>query len=152
MKRRTITRLAIGLAPAVILSACASQSGFDLADKNANQKISPKEFDTYMLRAVFAESDADGNGLVTFQEWKAANPDAEPAKFSAPDTNRDQMVSLEEARVHFEKQGTWADLFDKIDTDNDGFITSAEASAFNDKMEAQSGTPIQKLSQAADKK
>ncbi len=52
--------------------------------------------------------------------------------------------------VRVRGSGTWADLFDKIDTDNDGFITSAEAAAFNDKMEAQSGTPIQKLSKAAE--
>lgn len=150
MKRKTITHLAVALAPAAFLSACAGPSGFELADKNANQKISPKEFETHMLKAVFVESDTDGNSLVTFEEWKAANPDAEPAKFSVPDTNRDQMVSLKEAKVHFEKEGTWADLFDKIDTDNDGFITTAEATAFHDKMEAQSGTPIQKLSQAAE--
>lgn len=140
----------MGLAPAVVLSACAGPSGFDLADENANQKISPKEFETHMLKAVFAESDTDGNSLVTFEEWKAANPDAEPAKFSVPDTNGDKMVSLKEAKVHFEKEGTWADLFDKIDTDNDGFITSAEATAFNDKMEAQSGTPVQKLKKATE--
>ena len=142
----------MGVAPAVFLAACAGPSGFDLADKNANQKISPKEFETHMLKAVFAESDANGDSLVTFEEWKAANPNAEPAKFSVPDTNRDQKVSLKEAEVHFEKEGTWDDLFDKIDTDNDGFITSAEATAFNDKMEALSGTPIQKLSQAAEQK
>ena len=150
MKRKTITLLAMGIAPAVFLSACASQSGFELADKNANQKISPKEFETHMNKAVFAESDADGNSQVTFEEWKAANPNAEPSKFSVPDTNGDKMVSLKEAKIHFKKQGTWADLFDKIDTDNDGFVTSAEATAFNDKMKTQSGTPVQKLSKAAE--
>ena len=114
------------------------------------QEATMTMFAGHVIVAVFAESDADGNSQVTFEEWKAANPDAEPSKFSAPDTNRDQIVSLEEAKVHFKKQGTWADLFDKIDTDNDGFITSAEATAFNDKMEAQSGTPIQQLSKAAE--
>ena len=141
----------MAFASALLLSACAGSSGFDLADSNDDLKVSPQEFETYMLEAVFAEADADGNSQVTFEEWKAANPDAEPAKFRAPDTNRDQMVSPQEAKAHFAKQGTWADLFDQIDTDNDGYITSAEAAAFKKKLAAQSGTPIQKLSKATDK-
>jgi Ca2+-binding EF-hand superfamily protein len=150
MKRKTIARLTMGLVPSVFLSACAGSSGFDLADSNGDQKVSPKEFEVYMLEAIFAEADADGNSLVTFEEWKAANPDAEPAKFSAPDTDGDKMVSPEEAKAHFAKQGTWNDLFDQIDTDNDGFISPSEALAFKKKLAAQSGTPVQKFSKAAE--
>ena len=149
MKRKTITRLAAGFAPVLLLAACAGTSGYDQADANDDQKVGPKEFETYMLEAVFAEADADGDGKVTFQEWKAANPDADPEKFLAPDTNGDKMVSPKEAKAHFAKQGTWNDLFDKMDTDNDGYVSSAEAVAFRDKMAAQSGTPVQQLNQAA---
>ena len=54
-----------------------------------------------MLEAVFAEADADGNAKVTFEEWKAANPNADPEKFLAPDTNGDKMVSPKEAEGPF---------------------------------------------------
>jgi hypothetical protein len=148
MNKTTITRLAMRLAPVLLFAGCAGTSAYNLADSSDDQKVSPKEFETYMLEAVFAEADADGNSLVTFEEWKAANPDAEPAKFFAPDANGDKMVSPQEAKAHFAKLGTWADLFDQIDTDRDGYITSAEAVAFKEKMAAQSGTPVQKLSKA----
>jgi Ca2+-binding EF-hand superfamily protein len=152
MKRKTITYLALGLAPALFFPACAGSPAFDLADSNDDLKVSPKEFERYMLESVFAEADGDGNGQVTFEEWKAANPDADPDKFRAPDTNGDKMVSPEEAEAHFKKEGTWADLFDQIDTDSDGFISSAESVAFKEKMAAQSGTSIQKLKQASSQK
>lgn len=152
MNRKTITYLALGLAPALFFPACAGSPAFDLADSNDDQRVSPKEFERYMLEAVFAEADADENSLVTFEEWKAANPDADPDKFRAPDTNSDKMVSPEEAEAHFAEQGTWNDLFKKIDTDNDGYITSAESVAFKEKMAAQSGTPIQKLNQVTSQK
>lgn len=149
MKLKLIHNLSLGCAVALFASGCASNPGYDLADANDDMKVGPKEFELYMLEAVFAEADADGNSKVTFDEWKAANPNADPDKFLVPDTDGDKMVSPKEAKTHFEKQGTWADLFDKIDTDNDGFITSAEAVAFHDKMAAQSGTPVQKLEKAA---
>jgi Ca2+-binding EF-hand superfamily protein len=133
----------------MLLAACTGSSGFKLADTNDDQKVGPKEFERYMLEAVFAEADADGNSKVTFEEWKAANPDADSDKFRTPDTNGDNMVSPKEAEVHFAKEGTWNDLFDQIDTDNDGYVSSAEAVVFRDKMAAQSGTPVQKLNQAA---
>ena len=114
MKRKTITRLAMGLAPALLLSACAGSSGFDVADRNDDQKVSPAEFEVYMLESVFAEADADGNSQVTFEECKAANPDAEPAKFRARETKHDKIVSPDEAKSHFGKLGTWDELFDKI--------------------------------------
>ena len=151
MKRKTITCLILGITPILLFPACSGSPAFDLADGDDDMKVSPKEFERYMLEAVYAEADADGNSQVTFDEWKAANPDADPEKFTVPDTNGDKMVSPQEAKAHFAKEGTWADLFDKIDTDNDGYITSAEAIAFRDKLAAQTGaTPIQKLSQAAE--
>ena len=152
MKRKTITTLVLGLAPALFFPACAGSPAFDLADSNDDLKVSPQEFERYMLEAVFAEADGDGNGQVTFEEWQAANPDADPDKFSAPDTNGDKMVSTKEAEAHFAKEGTWTDLFDQIDTDNDGYITSAESVAFQEKMAAQSGTSLQKLKQASSQK
>ncbi len=153
MNRKTSVQCGLGAATALFLAACApQQAAFDLADADDDQKVSLQEFERYMLEAVFAEADADGNAKVTFEEWKAANPDADPEKFRAPDKDGDRMVSPEEAEAFFAKQGTWADLFDKIDTDNDGYVTSAEAVAFRDRMAALSGTTLQQLQQAADQK
>lgn len=150
MNKKNITYLTLGSLVALLFSACAGSHAYDWADTNDDHKISPKEFERYMLESVFAEADADGNKKVTFEEWKTANPNADTKKFLTPDTNGDKMVSTKEAKAHFAKQGTWSDLFDKIDTNNDGYISSDEAVAFQKKMAAQSeGTSIQKLNKAA---
>ena len=46
-----------------------------------------------------------------------------------------------------------SDLFTKIDTNSDGYLTEDEIAVFKEKLEAQSGsTPLQRLSQAAQQK
>lgn len=87
---------------------------------------------------------------MTFEEWKAANPDAEEEKFKAPDRNGDGVVTPQEAQAHFQRQGTFEDLFRQMDTNKDGYLSEEKVTEFKQKMEAQSGTTkLQKLSQAA---
>jgi Ca2+-binding EF-hand superfamily protein len=137
-------------ATALLLPSCKENDGFTMADTDKDDRVSPAEFGRYMLEAVYAEADADGNSQITYEEWQAANPDADKAKFYAPDKNGDKVVTPEEAKAHFTRQGTMNDLFKKMDTDNSGYLSRDEVVAFKEKMEAQSGsTKLQKLSQAA---
>ena len=137
-------------ATALLMPSCKEKDGFTMADTDEDGRVSSTEFSRYMLEAIFAESDADGDAQVTFEEWQTANPDADKNKFYAPDKDGDKMVSPEEAKAHFERQGTMTDLFKKIDTDKDAYLSREEVVAFTEKMEAQSGsTKIQKLQQAA---
>lgn len=131
---------------AAVLSSCNGRSGFDNADTNDDGSVSPAEFERYMLEAIFAESDADGDARVTFAEWQAANPDAEAWRFKKPDTNHDGAVTPAEAKRHFDRQGTLSDLFSQIDTNGDGSLSWEEVKQFKKKLKAQSGTPLQKLS------
>ena len=141
--------MAAAFLAAAFLGSCASSS-YDFADTNNDTKMSPEEFDRYMLEAIFAEADPNGDSKVTFAEWRAANPDGDTTKFNRPDTNRDGVVTPAEVKAHFDKEGTMDDLFAKMDTDGDGNLTQSEIAAFKEKLEAQSpgSTPLQKLSQA----
>ncbi len=71
-------------------------------------------------------ADANQDSKITFDEWKAANPDAEKRKFRQPDRNRDGAVTPQEAKRHFDRYGTLKDLFDRIDANNDGYATREE--------------------------
>ena len=140
--------LIIAIGP--LVAGCSGSNAFRLADADKDSKVSPAEFDRYMLEAIFAEADANSDSKVTFEEWKSANPDADPVKFKVPDTDKDGSVTPAEAKRHFDRVGTMADLFAKIDTGGDGYLTKEEVRAFKQKLESQSGsTPIQKLSNAA---
>lgn len=141
-------RFAPALAMIVIatLASCNGRSGFNNADTDKSGSVTPAEFERYMLEAIFAESDANGDARVTFPEWKAANPDAEEWKFRTPDTNRDGAVTPAEAKSHFTRQGTMSDLFAQIDTNHDGVLSWEEVKQFRKKLKSQTGTPLQKLS------
>ena len=145
----TISTLAVA-ALAFLLAACAGTDRYAMADTDGDDRISPEEFERYMLETIYGAADPDGNAKVTFEEWKEANPDAEEAKFKAPDKNNDGAVTPGEMKAHFAREGTMDDLFAKIDTNGDGYLSSEETDAFMDKMEAQGGsTPMQNLSRAA---
>ncbi len=87
-------------ATALLLPSCKENDGFTMADTDKDDRISPAEFERYMLEAVYAEADADSNSQITYEEWQAANPDADKAKFYAPDKNGDKVVTPEEAKAN----------------------------------------------------
>ena len=148
--RKPRTWQALLATAALLLPACQKQDGFKMADTNGDGKISPAEFDRYMLEQIFAAHDANGDGKVTLAEWKAANPGGDEKKFRAADANHDGAITPAEAKAYYEKSGDLKKLFSKIDTNHDGFISREEATAFLDKVSAQPGsTPMQKLSNAA---
>ncbi len=134
----------------IILSAC-TKSGFDLADSNRDGQVNSTEFDNYMLEVIYSAVDADGNSKVTWEETKAADPDAMKENFNKADADGDGAVTPAEAKAYFDKTGGLGDLFEKIDTDNDEKISEAEAVAFRNKLQAQAGpSDLQKLEQAAE--
>ena len=130
-------RLLAAAAPALAFIGCATPDGFTFADTNKDNKISPAECNRYMLEAIYAETDADGDSKVTFQEWKQTNPGAEQKKFSVPDADKDGVVTPAETKAHFERAGTLSDLFTKMDADGSGYVTRSEAIAFDARLKRQ---------------
>jgi len=149
LNKTSLTGMAATATVALLFSSCGSNDGFNMADTSGDGRVGQAEFERYMLEAIYAAADANKDSRITFEEWKEANPDAEQWKFRQPDRNRDGAVTPQEAKRHFDRQGTLEDLFDKIDTNNDGYASREEVQAFKEKLEAQSGTQMQKLSRAA---
>jgi Ca2+-binding EF-hand superfamily protein len=147
-KNRTLLAASAAIAAALVFAGCSTPDGFTIADTNKDGKVSPTETRRYVLEVIFIEGDANGDGKITFEEWKLANPDADKKKFDVADKNNDATITPAEAEAHFEKEGTLSDLFAKMDADSSGFVTREEASAFKNKLESQSGSSIQQLNKA----
>jgi len=138
---------ALTLSSLLLLASCATQTSFQTADTDQSGGISPAEFETHMLDAIFSAADANGDGVVTAAESKKANPSSDPAKFNKADRNHDGNLTPGEVKSHFARQGTMKDLFRQIDTNGDGSLDEAEVKAYYAKMQKQAGsTDLEKLS------
>ncbi len=132
------------------LTSCKKKDGFTIADTNSDGIVDQAEFTRFMNEAIYTEMDADGNSRVTFEETTLAYPEANKERFKKADFDGDGVVTPKEAKSHFDKQGTFQDLFTKIDSDKSQGITREESRAFLRKMEKKAGTTLQQLKQAAD--
>jgi Ca2+-binding EF-hand superfamily protein len=119
-------------------SAFAGSDSAQIADKfaamdtNQDGKISPDEH-AVGAKMMFDKMDANRDGQVTAAEMQAARPDkgkGMPAseKIKVVDVNGDGAVSAEEHAA-----GAKA-MFDKMDSDRDGYLTKSEMEAGHAKM------------------
>lgn len=121
------------MAAAALLASCASTpkpAAFDIGDANGNGTLSKEEFEALMSSWTFKRYDANKDGKVTFEEWKAADPTADMATFRKLDANGAGFVTLEEGLAAVRRAGTFNELFDAIDVNKDGVIDQAEANAY----------------------
>ena len=146
---KTVTIALLCVAP-LLLSSCSKPGSFQLADADSDGRVSFPEFKDFMLEAIYSEADTNVDMKVTFEEWRALNPDADEKRFYAPDADNDKVITPAELKAHFERQGTIEDLFEKMDANDDSFLTIEEVDAFKEKMDEQSGSPIQRLQRAAE--
>jgi hypothetical protein len=132
------------------LSGCASTDSFAKLDTNKDGSGSRAEFDAYMKQEVFVRVDTSRDGRITQQEWLAVNPKVDDAKFRKADRNRDGFITRKEADAAFDREGSLATLFKKIDADGNGGLSRAEVTAFRSKVRQQPGaTPLEKISKAS---
>jgi hypothetical protein len=103
---------------------------FALADTDKNESLSRAEMSDYVVGMIFATRDANGDSVMTPQEW---NPDNDPARVKdvrLRDANRDGNVSLAEARAYGRSAGAHDEVFHAADTNKDGGLTRAEVQAY----------------------
>ncbi len=129
---------AVAAAACLLLPACSKETAFDKADANDNGSLDRQEFDRALLTLIFMASDESDDGRVTFEEWKQANPDAVSSRFKVADTDGNGAVTMEEGRAHFAREGTFTDLFEKMDSDTNAVLDRGEVTTFYDKLKTQS--------------
>lgn len=147
---RPFTLALTGTLAAMLAGCTTPQNKFGTADADHTGGISPAEFDAYMKEAVFEQIDQDKDGVITMEEWKAANPSGSADVFKRADADGDGRITREEGDAAFDRKGNLPKLFKKIDTDGDGSISPAEAQDFKASVWAQPGfTKLERLSQSA---
>ena len=125
------------IASSAFLASCRTSpptSAFDLADADKDGRVTKAEFDNFMSDSTFLRYDANRDGKVTFEEWKAADPTADMPTFKAIDTDGSGGVSPEEGRAAVRRKRTFDGLFAEVDTRKDGVIDRSESANFSEKL------------------
>jgi Ca2+-binding EF-hand superfamily protein len=85
----------------VVLSIMASAAGCSFKGKYHDTALpDPKEYDAH-----FGDMDSKKDGLVSWEEFKAYFPQAEPGVFSAIDINKDGYIDHDEWHAFKEAHG-----------------------------------------------
>jgi Ca2+-binding EF-hand superfamily protein len=99
-------------------------------DTNKDGKLSLKEVNKFSLPRLFGRFDTDGDAVVTLADVRAIDPKFDARQFEARDLDGNGKVTFREYRRYAEKNGVLDKLFGKVDTDGDGYITKPEAEAY----------------------
>ena len=99
-------------------------------DTNSDNQVTKAEFDIAMEQR-FKKMDADGNGVVSREEFKkntkASHKKYNKKKKAKMDTNNDGRISKQE---YLEAKNRWAEKkFAKLDKNTDGFLSEQERTA-----------------------
>ncbi len=129
--RRAALVLTIGLCSVYALSASAghrhhgsrSTAHFEQMDANKDGNLTQAEVDAFRAERATA-MDSNGDGVVTFEEAKAARQakreERARARFMRQDANGDGVVTVDEI-------GSRADqMFERLDSNADGVISADE--------------------------
>jgi Ca2+-binding EF-hand superfamily protein len=99
-------------------------------DSNKDGKLSLKEVNKFSLPRLFGRFDTDGDAVVTLDDARAIDPKFDAKQFEARDLDGNGKVTFREYRRYAEKNGVLNKLFGQVDTDGDGYITKPEAEAY----------------------
>ena len=124
----------LGLGLAVVLAATVARAQtnatlavFQSADTNSNGRVSQAEFAGYVKKSTFAKLDANKDGMISLEEWKAVDhsPDAEK-HFEAMDKDRNGRISYPEFSNAENWQSALDDSFKSLDRDRDNNLAPDE--------------------------
>jgi len=107
-----------------------SDTRYETADSNKDGKLSRAEATDYFVSDLFESRDANRDNNLTWEEWNVPGAGLSKSKFSSRDTNKDGMISRNEALVAGRKDSGFARAFVAADTDKDGYVTKVEAKSY----------------------
>ena len=99
-------------------------------DTNKDGKLSLKELNKFALPRLYGRFDTDGDASVTLEDARKIDPTFHVRQFEVRDLDGNGKVTFREYRRYAEKNGVLDKLFGKVDTDSDGYITKPEADAY----------------------
>jgi Ca2+-binding EF-hand superfamily protein len=130
-----------------LVGGCSSAHNFARADVNKDGKLSKDEMEKVFLSAIFEAGDVNDDSKITLAEYHTVDPKYSEARFKERDINGNGSVTPQELLEYAHRNKSLDDLIALMDTNNDGYVTPAEAKAFNKLLQAQEGeNELQKLS------
>lgn len=132
MFKTTLPSTTALVALAFALAGCQTTqpSRFDIADANRDGKLSRDEINVHLVTGVFESRDANQDKKMTKAEWLVGEDAGQEKIFIERDTNRDGIVTLDEAIAYGRKKGTANEVVRKADKNKDGYVSREEITAF----------------------
>tara|TARA_R110002096_G_scaffold104771_20_gene230775 strand:+ start:4857 stop:5246 length:390 start_codon:yes stop_codon:yes gene_type:complete len=109
------------------LSACQNKDLVAKLDADNDDKVSRAEFRQVVQEEAFDLLDANKDGAVTLEEWKAVEDVRQPLRrFNSLDSNGDSKLSFDEFAKTSRKRSTLDNMFGTLDRNEDGFLTDQD--------------------------
>ena len=116
--------LTIAAAGILLLTGCNDKNIYANVDANNDEKVSRAEFRQAVQQDAFEHLDANGDGVIDLEEWKAVEDVRQPIKrFESLDADENAELSFEEFSTATRKKRALDHMFGTMDVDGDGFIT-----------------------------
>ena len=132
MQSIKLSVLGLGLATILAATAARAQTNatltvFQSADTNNDGRVSQAEFAGHVKKATFEKLDANKDGMILPEEWKAVDLSPEAQKnFEAMDKNQNGMISYPEFSGTADWKSALNDSFKSLDRDRDSHLAPDE--------------------------
>ena len=125
--KRFLLPIGIGVGSALGLVSCASDSEFCRADVNGDQELTIEEIENRLVEAIFEKADKNRDGRVTSAEWSVVNPNTPVVHFYSRDTNKDEVIELQEFQDYVDETKMFDQALAKLDPSGDGCVSCLES-------------------------
>lgn len=129
-KRNRISPLVTLLVGSVLLVSCGPGSPFDQTGTNVDYELTTGEVEEILTYSLHGSDDANGDGKVTLDEWKAANPTKKSSEFRKRDSNGNGIVTIGEFETYVARNGTFDKVLHELDADGDGVVSNTDFDRF----------------------